>query len=38
MGAEAVVVGRVANGRGQRAAKGELVIDEQAPPCGQRLP
>ena len=34
MGAEAVVVGRVANGRGQWAAQGEVVIDEQAPPWG----
>ena len=34
MGAEAVVVGRVANGRGQWAAQGEVVVDEQAPPWG----
>ena len=34
MGAEAVVVGRVANGRGQGAAQGEVVLDEQAPPGG----
>jgi hypothetical protein len=32
MGAEAVVVGRVANGRGQWAAQGEVVVGEQAPP------
>ena len=34
VGAEAVVVGRVANGRGQWAAQGEVVIDEKAPPWG----
>ena len=34
MGAEAVVVGGVANGRGQWAAQGEVVVDEHAPPWG----
>jgi pimeloyl-ACP methyl ester carboxylesterase len=34
MGAEGVVVGRVANGRGQWAAQGEVVVDKQAPPWG----
>src|SRR5438132_13956496 len=34
MGAESVVVGRVADGRGQWAAQGEVVVDEQAPPWG----
>jgi hypothetical protein len=31
MGAEAVVVGRVANGGCQWTAQGEIVVDEQAP-------
>ena len=34
MGAEAIVVGGVANGRGQWAAQGEVVVDQQAPPRG----
>ena len=33
-GAEPLVVGRIANGRSQWAAEGEVVIDEQATPWG----
>jgi pimeloyl-ACP methyl ester carboxylesterase len=34
MGAEEVVVGRVADGRSERAAQGEVVVDEETAPRG----